>query len=295
LSQQHFDELSASLDVIYHSGSSVNFIEPYSFNKYSNVEGVRSILKLASHKKTKCLVLLSTISVYSWGHVFTNKTVMTEADSIKQNIVAVSKDIGYVRSKYVMEEIADLAASQGLPVVTFRLGYAMCHSTTGVCASYQWWSNLVKTCIQYKAYPALTELREGLITVDFMTRAIAHISKNPEAIGLKFNLIASPSNNLTLEQFFDLLQQYYSFNMEKIPYKEWRKNWEHDKTNYLYPLTSLFRDNMHNGLSTVELYQHTYVWDNKNVLQFLEGSDVKEPVFTKEVLDAYLKHLKIEC
>ncbi|SHH82870.1 hypothetical protein [Flavobacterium aquidurense] len=47
---------------------------------------------------------------------------MTEKDDIKQNILAVSKDIGYVRSKYVMEEITDLAASKGLPVVAYRLG-----------------------------------------------------------------------------------------------------------------------------------------------------------------------------
>lgn len=50
---------------------------------------------------------------------------------------------------------------------------------------------------------------------------------------------------------------------------------------------------MHEGLSTVELYQNTYIWDCSNVIQFLEGSGIKEPVFDKKILDVYLKYLGI--
>lgn len=293
LSEEIFTKLAKQTDLIYHSGSSVNFIEPYSYMKAPNVEGLREIIKLAGAERTKCLALLSTISVYSWGHVFTGKTVMLESDDIEQNLMSVSKDIGYVRSKWVMEAVADLAAKEGLPLITYRLGYAMCHSETGASASYQWWSGLVKNCIEFKSYPALTELREGLITVDYMTKSMAHITKNKEAIGKKFNLIARPETNLTLEGFFGLMKKYYPFPLKDLPYKEWRKQWEDDSKNRLYPLTSLFRDNMHEGLSTVELYQNTYIWDCSNVIEFLEGSDIQEPVFDKKVLDSYLKYLGI--
>ncbi|CAH0138556.1 amino acid adenylation domain-containing protein [Chryseobacterium sp. Bi04] len=293
LSEDVFTMLAKKADLIYHSGSSVNFIEPYSYMKAPNVEGLREIIKLAGAERTKCLALLSTISVYSWGHIFTGKTVMLESDDITQNLMSVSKDIGYVRSKWVMEAVADLAAKEGLPLITYRLGYAMCHSETGASAPYQWWSGLVKNCVEFQSYPALTELREGLITVDYMTKAMAHITKNKEAVGKKFNLIASPETNLTLEDFFGLLKKYYPFSLKALPYKEWRKQWEDNSKNRLYPLTSLFKDNMHEGLSTVELYQNTYVWDCSNVIQFLEGSGIKEPVFDKNMLDSYLKYLEI--
>ncbi|MGE8513205.1 MAG: amino acid adenylation domain-containing protein [Chryseobacterium culicis] len=293
LSEEIFTKLAKQTDVIYHSGSSVNFIEPYSYMKAPNVEGLREIIKLAGAERTKCLALLSTISVYSWGHVFTGKKVMLESDDIEQNLMSVSKDIGYVRSKWVMEAVAGLAAKEGLPLITYRLGYAMCHSETGASASYQWWSGLVKNCIEFKSYPALTELREGLITVDYMTRAMTHITKNKEAIGKKFNLIARPETNLTLEDFFGLMKKYYPFPLKGLPYKEWRKQWEDDSKSRLYPLTSLFRDNMHEGLSTVELYQNTYVWDCSNVIEYLEGSGIQEPVFDKKILDSYLKYLGI--
>lgn len=294
LEKEQYALLASTVQMIYHSGSSVNFIEPYSFMKAANVDGLREIIKLAAAEKTKCLVLLSTISVYSWGHVFTGKTVMKESDDIAQNLMAVSKDIGYVRSKYVMEAIADLAAEKGLPLITYRLGYAMCHSTTGASAPYQWWAGLVKNCIEYGTYPQLKELREGLITVDYMTRAIGSISKNTEALGKKFNLIASPESNLTLQDFFDLLKKYYSFGLDGLSYKDWRKQWEDDSKNRLFPLTSLFKDNMHEGLSTVELYQDTYIWDQKNVEYFLKNTTIKEPVFDKKLLDVYLKYLGIE-
>ncbi|MCQ9641268.1 amino acid adenylation domain-containing protein [Chryseobacterium sp. WG14] len=293
LSEDVFTMLAKKADLIYHSGSSVNFIEPYSYMKAPNVEGLREIIKLAGAERTKCLALLSTISVYSWGHIFTGKTIMLESDDITQNLMSVSKDIGYVRSKWVMEAVADLAAKEGLPLITYRLGYAMCHSETGASAPYQWWSGLVKNCVEFQSYPALTELREGLITVDYMTKAMAHITKNKEAVGKKFNLIASPETNLTLEDFFGLLKKYYPFSLKALPYKEWRKQWEDNSKNRLYPLTSLFKDNMHEGLSTVELYQNTYIWDCSNVIQFLEGSGIKEPVFDKNMLDSYLKYLEI--
>lgn len=291
--QTLYEEIAEKIDIIYHSASSVNFIEPYSYMKQPNVEGLREIIHFASIKKTKCLALLSTISVYSWGHIFTGKKVMKEDDDIAQNLLSVSKDIGYVRSKWVMESIADLAQQQGLPLITYRLGYAMCHSRSGASAPYQWWSGLVKNCFELNSYPALDELREGLITVDYMTRAISHISKNPAAIGKKFNLIARPETNLTLIAFFKLLNSYYNLDLKPLSYKMWRKQWENDNRNRLYPLTSLFKDNMHDGLSTVELYQNTYIWDCSNVIEFLEGSDIHEPVFDKELMDNYLSYLGI--
>lgn len=99
----------------------MNFIQPYSYMKRDNVQGLREIIRFAAHTRTKPLMLLSTISVYSWGHLHTGKRVMRENDDIDQNLQAVSRDIGYVRSKWVMEKIADLAAAQGLPLMTFRL------------------------------------------------------------------------------------------------------------------------------------------------------------------------------
>lgn len=284
-------KLSRSIDIIYHSASSVNFIQPYSYMKKDNVEGIRRIIEFAANHKVKPLILLSTISVYSWGHLYTGKTTVSEDDDIDQNLPAVVTDIGYVRSKWVMEKIADLAADNGLPLMTFRLGYATLNSHTGLCADYQWWGRMVKTCIDHSSIPDLTELREGLTTVDYMVRAISYISRNLDAIGKKFNLIHRDENNLTLKEFFARLDDYFGFDFKVIPYKEWKSLWDNDGSSPLYPLLSLFSDNMYDGLSTVELYQNTYRWECENVTRFLQGSNIEEPDFDRDLMEIYLKRL----
>ena len=289
LSPEIYQSLSRQIDIVYHSASAVNFIQPYSYMKRDNVQGLGEIIRFAAFRRTKPLVLLSTISVYSWGHLHTGKRVMLEQDDLDQNLPAVVTDIGYVRSKWVMEKMADLAAQQGLPLMVFRLGYATCHSKTGVSASYQWWGRLVKTCIGHGTVPDLRALREGLTTVDYMSGAIAHISRNPQALGKKFNLIHEQDNNLTLKEFFRLLEQHFGFNFKVLPFQEWLAQWEHDSEAPLYPLLSLFKDNMHDGLSTVQLYQDTYQWDCRNAKLFLRGSGIEEPRFSKAELSRYLQ------
>ncbi|CAI2525863.1 amino acid adenylation domain-containing protein [Serratia ficaria] len=290
LSPDAYQALSRTIDVVYHSASSVNFIQPYAYMKRDNVQGLCEIIRFAAHRRTKPLMLLSTISVYSWGHRHTGKKVMLENDDIDQNLQAVNADIGYVRSKWVMEKMADLAAARGLPLMTFRLGYATCHSRTGVNADYQWWGRLVKTCISSGTVPDLQDLREGLTTVDYMTRAIAHISRNPQALGNKFNLIHRDDNNLTLRAFFALLEHEFGYRFRPLPYSQWVAQWEHNDEAPLYPLLSLFKDIMADGQSTVELYQNTYRWDCGNLQRFLQGSGIDEPRFTRQMLSNYLQH-----
>ncbi|MBH1929795.1 non-ribosomal peptide synthetase [Serratia rubidaea] len=291
LPDEQYQQLCRQVDIIYHSASAVNFIQPYSYMKRDNVQGLNEVIRFAAHLRTKPLMLLSTISVYSWGHLHTGKRVMLESDDIDQNLPAVLNDLGYVRSKWVMEKIADLAAQQGLPLMTFRLGYATSHSRSGVCADYQWWGRLVKTCLSSGTVPDLRDLREGLTTVDYMTRAIAHISGNPQALGLKFNLIHEDSNNLTLQQFFRRLEDYFGYRFRPMPYHDWLAQWQHDENAPLYPLLSLFRDNLSHGQAAVQLYQDTYQWDCSNVKRFLAGSGIEEPRFTRQELENYLYRL----
>src|SRR5687768_6116786 len=63
--------------------------------------------------------------------------------------------------------------------------------------------------------------------------------------------------------------------------RQYDTRYENDPTCILYLLTSLFKDNMHEGLSTVELYQHTYIWDNQQVKEKFKNSNIKSRSSTK--------------
>lgn len=293
IADEDYRWLTEQVDLVYHSASAVNFIQPYSFMKRDNVEGLRRVIAFAADRRVKPLILLSTISVFSWGHLVTGKTWMREDDDIDQNLPAVSADLGYVRSKWVMEKIADLAADRGLPLMTFRLGYATCHSRTGICADYQWWGRLVQASDALRAVPDLQELREGLTTVDYMAQAIVAVSRQPRALGHRFNLVPSPERTLTLAEFFDLLTRHCGRDFTRLPYRQWVSLWEQDPRSPLYPLRSMFTDDMYNGHSTVELYQNTYRWDTSDLQRHLSQTGIREPEFTPDLLERYLGHLHI--
>ncbi|EMB4110649.1 amino acid adenylation domain-containing protein [Serratia marcescens] len=286
---EEYRRLSQEVDIIYHSGGAINFIQPYSYLKHINVQGVREIIRFAAEKRTKPVMLLSSVAVFSWKPQHSERWIMHEDDDIDLNLPEVLTDIGYVRSKWVMEKVAGLAVARGLPMITFRLGYATNHSETGVSAEYQWWGNLVKTCLDCGIVPALQEFREGLTTVDYITSVITYVSRNPQAIGKKFHLTPEPEDSLTLDEFFSLLEQYFGFHFHRQPLPEWFAHWEEDPESPLYPILGLIRENASGGQSTIELYQNTYQWDKRNVKQFLQGSMIQEPQFTRQVLARYLR------
>jgi amino acid adenylation domain-containing protein/thioester reductase-like protein len=284
--------LCATVEVVFHSASAVNFIMPYSYMRTDNVEGLRRLLRFCGTGKTKALMLMSTISIYSWGHRFTHKRRVYEGDDIDQNLPAIRCDLGYVQSKWVMEKIADLASAQGLPLMTFRLGYATCHSRSGLCAHYQWWGRFIQTCLEFGAVPDLRKMREGLTTVDYMSAAVAHIARQPAALGKKFNLCQPLQTDLDLKQFCRQVADYYGRNLAVIPFKRWVGLWAGDEQALLYPLLGMFTDPMADGATILELYQHNYAWDRSNTRRFLNGSDIEPVALTDEVLGRYLARLR---
>ncbi|MET8797140.1 amino acid adenylation domain-containing protein [Nocardia sp. NPDC004568] len=283
--------LVETVDAIFHSASAVNFNQPYSYMRRDNVEGLWQLIRFASHDHVKPLMLISSISVYSWGHLFTGKTKMYEADDIDQNLAAVTTDLGYIRSKWVMEKVAGLAQEHGLPVMKFRLGYATCDSRTGHSANYQWWARLVKTCIALGAVPDLHNLREGLTTVDYLADAVCAVSRQPDALGKNFNVVSPEGAVVTLREFFALLSNYFGYEFETIPFRQWVQKWEKDDHAPLFPLLSMFKNQIFQGKSTIELYQDTYLWDCSNLHHHLKGTGIYEPRFTEAVLSRYLRRV----
>jgi amino acid adenylation domain-containing protein/thioester reductase-like protein len=291
LSQTAFDKLAGEIDMIYHCGSSVNFIKPYSAMKAPNVEGMQEILRLATTHTLKPISLLSAVAIFGWEYYFTRKKVYTEADNGLSSLPYLTQDLGYTQSKWVMDQIAQLAIARGIPIAIFRVGYVLCHSVTGATEPGQWWSRLVRTCLELKSYPLLKDQLEEFVTVDFVCKAIVRISQNPDARGKIFNISPLSEDNISLEAFFMRLQDYFGLNITPQPFREWLKRWENNENSPLYPLLSMFRDEVYDGNSIIEMYQHAPDFDTKNTAAFLEGSGIPFPHLDKALLAKYLTFL----
>lgn len=293
LSSEKYNELAQIIDIVHHAGSAVNFIQPYSYMKAANVDALHTLIEFVTTHQLKQLSLLSTVGVFSWEHYFTKPQLIKEDTNTGTAFKYLSRDMGYIQSKWVMEQVASEAIKQGVPIVIFRLGYVFCHSQTGATARYQWWGSLIKTCIQLKCYPMLTDQKEELIMVDFVGKAVAHISKKPGAAGNIFHLSPEPEDNMTVTEFFELLRREFNFELTPIPYPEWRSLWEHDENSPLYPLLNLFKFEAYDGKSIIEIHQNTPDFDISNTKKFLSGSGIENKTVQRDSVEAFCKYLGV--
>ena len=116
LSEEDFDTLARTVDVIHHPGGRVNFIYPYSHMAPANVDGTREIIRMAARYRNIPVHYTSTMAVVAgFGtagvrHV-DEDTPLAHADHLS---------VGYVESKWVAEALLLAAAEQGLPVAIYR-------------------------------------------------------------------------------------------------------------------------------------------------------------------------------
>ncbi|MGC5746370.1 amino acid adenylation domain-containing protein [Chryseobacterium sp. NFX27] len=293
LPTEKYEELTELIDVVHHAGSAVNFIQPYSYMKAANVDALHTLIKFVTTHQLKQLSLLSTVGAFSWEHYFTKPTLLMEDTDTRSAFKYLSRDMGYIQSKWVMEQIALEAIKQGVPIIIFRLGYVFCHSITGATAKYQWWGLLIKTCIQLKVYPILIDQKEELIMVDFVSKAITHIAKNPDSIGQIFHLSPEPEDNITVMEFFELLREEFNFDLQPILYPEWRALWENDENSPLYPLLNLFKFVAYDNKSIIEIHQNTPDFDITNTKKFLKGSTIENKTVKRDNVEAFCKYLGV--
>ncbi|RKO72059.1 amino acid adenylation domain-containing protein [Sphingobacterium puteale] len=293
MDSENYSFITNHIEIIYHSGSSVSYVQPYSLIKKSNIDGLHNIIDLAVTGKIKFLMLLSSMGVFSWGRPFTKKTWMYEDDSIDQNMAAVSRDLGYIKSKWVMESISEKARQKGLPITNFRLGFAVCHSTSGATVMNQWWGSLIRSCIELNSFPLVMGLKDELTTVDYMCKAITHISRKKDAVGLNFHLSPLPENDVSLTDFCAKINEYYDIKLKGMEYHQWLNQWKYDNKLPLYPLLSLFTEDIHEGKSLVEAYENTYYYDRSNTQQFLADTDLIPPAFDKKLMTPYLEFMGV--
>ena len=293
LNQKNYSDLAKIADVVYHCGSSVSYLEPYPVIRKPNIDGLKNILDFSINQKTKFLVLMSSMGVFSWGRPFTQTSWMNEKDSIDQNLEAVCRDLGYIRTKWVMEKLAEQAQNRGLPLINLRLGFAVCNGKTGATVRNQWWGALIKSCADLNAFPLVMGLKDELTTVDYMAAAIRHIGMSPEALGKNFHLSPLPENNVSLTDFCAKANEYFNLDMKGIDFHQWVALLKENTDLPVYPLLSLFTEKVHGEKTLVESYEHTYYYNRDHTESLLDGTGIRPPMFDKKIMEPYLKFLEI--
>lgn len=238
LSEIRYEEIAAQVEVIYHNGALVNFIQPYKALKAANVLGTEEVLRLASYRKAKAIHYVSTLSVFS--EVSANPQGYQENDELKISANLVN---GYAQSKWVAEKLVRLARDRGFQVSIYRPATVAGDSRSGIWNTEDFMCRLIKACIQL-GYAPVERVHMDIAPVDYISRSVVALSLLPDSIGACFHL------NHPTPPYFDELIDGFSrsgYRLDRIPYRDWVKKvletGEANRKDFaLLPLLSMFSD-----------------------------------------------------
>ncbi|HET8641242.1 MAG TPA: amino acid adenylation domain-containing protein [Pseudonocardiaceae bacterium] len=218
LTAAEFDELAGELDVIYHGGGAVSFVQPYRQLAPANVGGTVEVLRLAARCRATPVHLVSTLGVFLGGrHAGATVTETDEPDP-------AGLTCGYDQSKWVGDALARRAREYGLPVSIYRPARVAGDGRTGAGNYDDYFSRLLRTVVALGAVPAAdtvppAERHADLAPVDHVAAAIGALSRMPHALGRNFHL--HNPRTLSLEQFTRTLREF-GYDVRELPAQQWQ-------------------------------------------------------------------------
>lgn len=277
-SEQQFQMMVSKVDVIYHNGAMVNIVYPYSALRETNVLGTQEILRLASQNKTKPVHFISTLAIFS-SISYSEAHVVREQNSLNSS---QGLNSGYTQSKWVAEKLVTIARSRGIPVCIYRPGAIAGHSLTGVCNRDDFVCRMIKGCVQLGYAPEIDMILD-MTAVDYVSKAVVHLSKQKSSLGKTFHLLNSHPIHWN-----DLINWIRSFGypIQQIPYERWRTELlnlaGHFSENALSPLLPFFEE-MSSQARMPQI-------DCQNTLNGLTGTNIVCPPVDTELLHTYFSY-----
>jgi thioester reductase-like protein len=228
-----YEDLAATVNIIFHCGATVNFVLPYSTLYGPNVYGTREVIRLACHAST-CIPIqyISTMSVLPSG--------MTQEISI-DNISPDHLKSGYAQSKWVAEKLIVKASHAGLPVVIYRLGSIGASTETGACNLHDFNTLLVGTIMKIGCYPAtLVNMMLKEVPVNHTVQTIISLGHIQPDIYETIYHIVNENGGISFQNVLEGIRSC-GIQIESIPYDEWRaKLMLESKQNELFESTGEF-------------------------------------------------------
>ncbi|KTD37466.1 polyketide synthase [Legionella nautarum] len=278
LSEQQYLELAEAIYSIYHCGARLSFIDPYRNLRKINVQGTRHVIEFACQQRTKHIHHVSSIAVYDSE----NYVGLAHADESLSLDNSYGFHTGYDESKWVSERIVAEAEKRGVPVTVYRPGNISGDSRTGVCSSSDFVGIMLRGCIELGFAPD-NDAFVDVVPIDYVSRALVHLSLKQSAIGEKYNLVNSKP--VRWSEMVSMIQDIGYF-LQTEPFDKWRERLARERlekrNNPMIPLLPMFQDR--------PLFSNR-CYSGKKVTESLSGSDIRcHPMDTK-LFSVYLDYL----
>ena len=277
LNEARFAALAESVDAVYHCGAIVNWTFPYAALEAVNVGGTCEILRLAQIGRVLPVHAVSTVGVFSSPALAGR--IVSEADELESSGPLA---VGYAQSKWVAEWLVRDAGRRGMPVTIHRPSIGP-DSRTGAFNAADHVVLMIRGCLALGAAPD-SELPVQIAPVDFVSRALVHLSLRPDCAGGTFHLVNGTA--VTFNDLFDGLADI-GHAMPRLPEDEWlahlRAELTAGRTN---PLAGLmpFLDS---ALARASLP----VFDSARTAEALRPSGITCPPLDAQMLRRFLEEL----
>ena len=235
LSEGEFERLAGSLDAIVHSGASVNFVFPYEALRAANVGGTQEVLRLAASGRAKRVHHVSTIAVFPGGRGHLDRV----GEEAPPTGTPERLPLGYMRAKWVAEELVREAGARGIATSIYRPGTISGHSSTGAFNPDDFLCAMIKGCVELGVAPR-ADVAVNLAPVDFVSRAIVQIALAAPPPSGAYHLVGDCV--VPWSQLLAWLRAM-GYPLVELPYSKWREQLlelAKPTKNALAPLMPLF-------------------------------------------------------
>jgi amino acid adenylation domain-containing protein/thioester reductase-like protein len=287
LAPAQWNRLGGEIDVIYHNGAFVNMFYAYSTLKPANVLGTEEVLRLAALAPVKPVHYVSTTGVF-----FAAGGPGPELVDEETELEAVPGLVGgYAQSKWVAEKLVRLAGTRGLPVTIYRPGRIGGHSRTGLGNPDDLLFRILQGSLQLGCAPEMA-LEVELSPVDYVSRALVHLSLQPGSRGKTFHLI-NPQP-VPWDQLLAWLGELGA-PLARLPWADWLEELhraaKHSTNNALYPMLPVLRAGPSAAGEGSEAPDRETRFDCRRTLLAVSGSGVTCPPLDATLLRLYLTRL----
>ncbi|KOX23546.1 polyketide synthase [Saccharothrix sp. NRRL B-16348] len=272
LSEERFDELARSVDAVYHAGAAVNWLRPFGDLRAANVGGTLEVLRLAARHRTVPVHHVSTTGVFAGAREPGVPLAVTDPTGPPERLPS-----GYLRTKWVAEQLLDAARTRGLPVSVYRVDLVSGDQRNGACQTrdFVWLST--KGLVQAGAVPAGLAGSVPMVPVDYATAAIVALSRDSGGTYHVYN-----PGQVSWRTLVERLRAH-GFGMVEQDWETWRAGVLADRDNALIPLLDAFE------LMTSDSAAFYPLVDVSATEEALAGTGITCPPITAELVDTYIR------
>ncbi|WP_046496888.1 type I polyketide synthase [Streptomyces odonnellii] len=280
LAEDTFDGLAVTVDVVYHAGATVHWLHPYPALKAANVGGTEEILRLAARHRTVPVHYVSTVGVFNGPVTPGVPLKVTDPTGPAEALPS-----GYLQSKWVAEQVLDLARERGIPVSVYRVDVISGDQVNGACQTRDFVWLTLKGLLQSGAVPSGTGGRFHLLPADYVSAAILGVSRDPGSAGGTFHLFNRSS--LSLADCVERLRGL-GYELRDTGREEWTEAVRSDRDNALLPLLHAFE------MMTTDTDAFYPPIDTAETDRALAGTGIVCPPLTGELFDKYVEFFVAE-